>query len=219
MALHLNLHHEIAKQQIERRRDPLKLGMYGLVVLVVCLVGLYVVRMGQVRLARAELKQTLTEWDVLKAQEVVAAERERQLNEIRTIAENLRSSMNSRFFWAPLLQELGNVVPRNVQLNRLTAVVTLEHRLTINLEGVAAGQEPRKEAEGLRVALEKKLEERYAMADATFRSLEDGSEIVTLDGQELGVALFSFRVDVDASGAPLAGMPEQHLTLAADTRL
>jgi hypothetical protein len=218
MALHLNLYHEIAQERVERRRDPLKLGVYGLILIGVCLAGYYLFRLNSVRLVRGDLKLLKADWEELSKREKVAMEREKELIAKREVVENLKTSIDTRFLWASFLQKFGECVPRNIQITRMTADVTPDKQLTVNIEGVAAGLQPRTEAENFRVTLAKVFGERYPQADSTFRSLEDAAEPVRLDGRELEVANFSIRVAVDATGGPINGVPDKRLSVVGDVK-
>jgi hypothetical protein len=213
MALHLNLYHEITQQKVSRRRDPLKLGVYGLVLIAVCLAGYYFFCLTSVRLSREELKRLGANWEELSSQEKVAGEREKELLEKRGVVESLRNNINTRFLWSSFLQDFGESVPRNVQITRMVADVTADNQLIVSIEGIAAGIQPRSEAESFRVAIEKVFGERYSQADSTFRSLEDVTDQVMLDGKQMETASFSIRLAVDATGGPITEMPDQRLTL------
>ncbi len=214
MALHLNLYHEITQQKVIRRRDPLKLGAYGLVLIGVCLAGYYLVRLNSVRLARGELNRLSASWEDLSEKQKVASEREKVLIEERRVVESLRNNIDTRFLWAPFLQDFGECVPRNVQIKRMAADVTGDNQLIVSIEGIAAGVKPRSEAESFRVKLGKVFSERYSRSDSTFRTLEDGADHVRFEGKELEVANFSIRLAVDATGGRITEIPDQRLTLA-----
>ena len=218
MALHLNLYHEITQQRVERRRDPLKLGVYGLILIGVCLAGYYLFRLNSVRVVRGELKELKASWAQLSKQEKAASEREKELNEKRRVVESLKKSIDTRFLWASFLQEFGKCVPRNVQITRLTADVTADSQLTVNIDGVAAGLQPRTEAESFRVTLVKGFGERYPQAESAFRALEDDTQTVRLEGRELEMANFSIRLAVDATGGPITNVPDPLLTSAGPVK-
>ncbi len=213
MALHLNLYHEITQQKVSRRRDPLKLGVYGLVLIGVCLAGYYFFGLNSLRLTRGELTRLSADWEELSEKQKVAKEREKELIEKRRVVESLRGNIDTRFLWAPFLQDFGECVPQNIQITRMVGDVTSDNQLTVNIDGISAGIQPRSEAESFRVTLEKVFGERYSRADSAFRSLEDGTQQVKLDGKELEVANFSIRLAVDATGGRIA-VPDQRLTLA-----
>ena len=60
--------------------------------------------------------------------------------------------------------------------------------VSINLEGVSAGAEPRTVAENLRNALASSFSKKYASATAEFASLEDNEKKVVLRGATLPTA-------------------------------
>ena len=214
MALHLNLYHEITQQKTNRRRDPLKLGVYGLVLIGICLAGYYFFRLNSVRLAKSDLSRLKANWGEISVKQKLASEREKELVDQRRVVESLRNNIETRLFWAPFLQDFGECVPQNVQITNLAADVTAENQLVVNIEGIAAGIQPRSEAESFRVKLAKVFGERYVRAESTFRSLEDGTEHVQLEGKDLGVASFSIRMAIDATEGRMTEVPDQRLTSA-----
>jgi len=220
MALHLDLHHEILQQERERQRDPLKLGIFFLAFVAVCCLGFYLMHYNRVRVLRGELARIRAEWTTLEAEQKQAEVKEAELLEARSLADTLQASINSRFFWAPFLELLGEVVPINVQVSRMSAsVVEKANRLTVNLDGLAAGDAPRQVAETFRLGLESKLCERFTAADASFRSLDDSSATAELGGRELEIVQFSITVDVDVDkveNANGAKLPDRRLTAVSE---
>lgn len=216
MPLHLDLHHEIAQQERERKRDPLKLGMLFLAFVAICCVAYLVVNLNHLRVLRRELSMARTQWGKLEDQEKKAKAREQELAQARALADTLQSNIDTRFFWAPFLELFGQAVPSNVQIARLSANISDDDKLFINLEGIAAGDQPRRVAEEFRLGLEKKFMERFADADASFRSLEESSALVKLDDRELEVVQFAITVQVDTTQSNMGQLPDQRLTTLAE---
>jgi hypothetical protein len=106
--------------------------------------------------------------------------------------------VEGRFYWATVLDQLTQIVPREIQITRLAGDLTSDkaRRCTITIEGLSAGAEPRKVAEDLRRALAEKFTPKYKNVSATFRSLEDGKDMARLDGQQLPTALFAINLQM-----------------------
>ena len=71
--------------------------------------------------------------------------------------------MENRFYWAPLFEQLIQVVPSDVQITGLDGSVSSDglKKVTLTVTGIATGGEPRAKAEELRIALQNKLAAQY----------------------------------------------------------
>jgi hypothetical protein len=92
------------------------------------------------------------------------------------------------------------IVPREVQVTRMGGDVSGEglRRCIITIDGLSAGTDPRKVAEDLRTALAEKLSPNYKSVTSTFKTLEDGTEMVMLDGKQMPTATFAINVQLYA---------------------
>jgi len=210
MPLHLNLYHEIQKQQLQRRRDPLKLGIYAVGVLIALLIGYYFYRMQQVYDVTRQSGQLQTQWQSLEPKSKDAAALEIVLTAQSKLKETVVSKIDYRFFWAPMLQKIQIAVPRNVQITTFRGSFEPGGRTgAISLNGVAAGAQPRKVAEDLRTALLAKCLQSYTSVTSNFSSLEDSEATVLLDGKTMATALFSlqFQFTVPLPGATPSPTP------------
>jgi Tfp pilus assembly protein PilN len=208
MALHLNLYHEIQKQHRAAKRDPLKLGMYGLALVILGFIGYYFLRVAHVSEFTTRLSSLEQEWQNLEPKRKAAEERELELRANMALADSLVKRIEGRFYWAPMLDRLMQTVPREVQIIRLDASRAADKTRTVSftLNGVSTGNEPRKVAEDLRTALAAKFEDGHSKSTATFKLLEDREERVQLDGQALRTATFAIQLDV---------VPDENATAAA----
>jgi hypothetical protein len=77
-------------------------------------------------------------------------------------------------------------------------------RCALTIDGLAAGTDPRRVAEDLRTAIADRLSPRYKNVTSTFKTLEDGTETVALDGKQVGTATFAIVVQL-YSGDEKAG--------------
>jgi len=208
MALHLNLNHEQESLRSARRRDPLKLSMFGLALIVGGFVAQYFWAMGKSSMQTRHLAQANAEFATLSPLAAAAVTEEGELKQKLANSDAFLKRIEGRFYWAPLLQELVTNVPPNVQISRFAGDGGGEggKRLQFNLDGVAAGAEPRSVAEKFRQNLGDLLGKKYRNVVVTFRGdLVVGKETVTLDGKEVPTATFGINVQIqkgDATPAP-----------------
>lgn len=217
MALYLNLYHEIQKQKLKRQRDPLKLALLGLVMVAVGLVGWYFYRMEHVRGIQQQADAIQAE---LKKYDGQAADAQKQLDAYDQnikLAGAMIHKVENRFYWAPLLQQIVEVVRPDVQITALNGTVSSDgdKKVTLTVTGIATGGQPRAVAEELRTALQNKLSGKYLVPTAVFRSLEDGAEPVQYQGKSSPTALFVIDVtftspDVDEAAKNAAKPAVRH---------
>lgn len=212
MALHINLYHEIHKQEEERRRDPFKLAMLGLILIAVALAGYYFYRAEAVHGVESQLAQVQAEWAKLGPQAASAKTREAGLLIQEKANQALIDRLQGRFYWAPFLGQIAATAPRNVQITSFVGDLKVRKGpVDVLLAGVAAGQQPRSEAEKFRLDLLKKLASSFYGVSATFdaNSLEDSPEIISLDGQSLATVTFKIRLHffLDAKSAAPSPTP------------
>jgi Tfp pilus assembly protein PilN len=204
MALHLNLYHETARARQAKRRDPLKLSLYALAAIGAALAGYYFLQLSAMSDLSRELARKKAEYDAIEPEAKKAREREEELASTIKLSSTLVSRIEERFYWAPVLEQIVKVVPRQVQITRLSGDVQGDDlkRCTLTLDGISAGTDPRKVAEDLRTAIADEFAKNYKDVSSTFRSLEDGKEMVKLDGQEQPTATFAINVQLSSGEAP-----------------
>ncbi len=208
MALHLNLYHEVVKAKALQRRDPLKLSMYGLAAVVACFAGYYATQLLKLHSINTELGKVRAEFAKLEPDAKIAKKREEELNSQMKAGDLIVKRVENRFYWAPMLEQIMQVVPREVQVTRLVGDLTGDglRRCQISLDGLSAGADPRKVAEDLRTAIAEKFSPTYKTVTSKFRSLEDGTEMVMLDGKQVPTAIFAINVEF-FSGEEKAAQP------------
>ena len=210
MALRLNLYHEIARQKQAERRDPLKLSMLGLTVIAALFALYYVWQLGSVGILSRDLNRKKAEFAGLEPQAKAAQKREEELSKTLKASELLVKRIEGRLHWAPMLEQLTTLVPREAQVTRFSGEVQGDEvkKCTVTIEGVAAGADPRKVAEDLRTAIAEEFSKKYRNVTSIFRSLEDGAESARLDGKTWPTATFSINVQLtageDTGTAPVA---------------
>ena len=206
MSLRLNLYHEVQKQAALKRRDPLKLSLFGLGAIAVCFAGFYAVQLGKSHVLNSELEGLKAENAKLEPQAKVAKTREDEISAKIKVNELVERRMEDRFHWAPLLEQIVEVVPREVQLTKVSGDASTDaaHRCTLSIDGISAGTDPRKIAEELRIAVTERLGAKYRNVTATFRSLDEGAEAVALEGKQLPTASFGINVAFNWGGPAAA---------------
>lgn len=210
MALHINLYHEIQRQQLARKRDPLKLGMIAAAVIACGFVAFYFYRMQSVSAVRSRLAAVQADWTKLEPRAKEAKTAEDNLTAQIKTSETLAQRVDSRFYWAPVFEQLLKAVPREVQITKINGDLTLDSGkpIVINVVGVSTGTTtPRKVAEDLRIALDAKLVEKFKHVTSSFRSLEDSDETVMLSGQPHPTANFSIEFQISTADAAPAPAP------------
>lgn len=206
MALHLNLYHEVIKAKALKRRDPLKLSMYGLSAVVACFASYYVLELLKMHALSSELATVKVQFDKLEPLAKAAKIREAELTAQMKAGSTLVKRVENRFYWAPLLEQIMQVVPREVQLTRMAGDISGDRlrRCSISLDGLSAGADARKVAEDLRTALADKFATTHQKVSSKFRSLEDGAEQVMLDGRQVPTAMFAISLELYAGAEPVA---------------
>jgi hypothetical protein len=204
MALHLNLYHEVQKARKLKRRDPLKISMYGLAGIAALFAMYYFVELGRMHVMSSELNQVQSQYNVLEPKAKAAKKREDEINgEIRK-SNLMAKRIEDRFYWAPVLEDIAHTVPREVQVTRFVGDLSGEgiRKCSLTVDGISAGTDPRKVAEDLRTAIAEKLGPKFKNVTSAFKSLEDGTELVSLDGRQVPTANFAINVQLTTGEEP-----------------
>ncbi len=211
MALHLNLYHEVTKAKALKRRDPLKLSMYGLAAVVACFASYYLLQLVKLHGLNNNLAAAKAQFDKLEPQAKVAKKREEELRAQTIAGTMLVKKVESRFYWAPILEQIMEIVPREVQITKLGGDLTGEglRHCTLSLDGLSAGSDPRGVAESLRTMIAEKFSPKYKNVSSKFQTLEDGSETLTLDGKKVPTATFAINVDLYLGEERVAEAPRR----------
>lgn len=204
MALHLNLLHEEISEQRQRQRDPLKIGMMVLGALGALMLAFYMWKAYQTLEIRNRLSQIQHEWSKVEPKVTAAQKRSTELNSIISTTKVLDGIIDNRFFWAPFLEKLSRCVALNAQLTTIDGTVQEDSKVTVGIEGLAAGREPRAAAEELRQLLLEQLGQSYGEVKVEFKSLEDLDTIVNIGGSNLNMARFGLTVAFQTAAKPAA---------------
>ncbi len=207
MALRINLYHEIQRARKEEQYDPLKISFMCLGFIGLCLAGWYFMRLSETNTVRGEHAQQVAEIERLKPLSEKAKVDEKQFSATIGLAENFTKRIEGRFYWGPVFHHIATVIPPSVQVTKISGDSNsgeIPRRISVSVEGIAAGDQPRKVAEDLRLALNDVLGQNYKGVSASFRSLDDSIEKVHVDGRELSTALFAININftVPAASSP-----------------
>jgi len=222
VAISLNLLHEKQTQERQRQRDPLKLGVYVLGGIIACFLAYYFIAwFGAQRIfnQRDDLK---AQWEKKQRDTSQVTQLEIDMKSTSAASTALYNRIERRFFWAPFLDVLYRVVPPEIQLINFSGVnVRKGDMVTVQIDGIAAGAEPRAVAEKFRLALQTALDAKYREireksglpplptgVSCQFRQLEDQSGVTAkIDGKELPTAKFVMEVKLRKPFAPAPPPP------------
>lgn len=216
MALHLNLLHEEIAEHRQRQRDPLKLGTIALAFLGVLMLLFYAFKAYQMLEINNRLKIAQANWSKVEGKVNAAKKRTAELNATVGTTKVLDSMVEGRFYWAPLLQYLSLCVAPNAQITSINGAIPDDHKtVTLTIEGMAAGREPRAAAEDLRQLLSEQLSAHYGEVKVDFKTLEDLDTLANVSGVNMALARYVIGVtftpvkETTPTPAPTARTPKQ----------
>src|SRR4051812_42306122 len=146
MALHLNLLHEEITEHRQRQRDPLKLGSMALGAIGVVMLLYYLLNVYRTLEIKGKLDAVERQWAKVEPAVTTAQKRADELNNTIKTMRALDDYVDARFYWGPFLQTVSRCVAPNTQLTGMDGSVD-DKRISVTLDGVAAGREPRAAAE------------------------------------------------------------------------
>src|SRR5712692_1538862 len=200
MALHLNLLHEEILEHRQRQRDPLKIGMMVLAGFGALLFLYYMFNAYRTLETKSRLSAVERNWTKIEPEVTAADKRVAELEGVIKTTSALDNYIENRFFWAPFLQKISHCVPPNAQLTSLDANILDENKgISISLEGVAAGREPRSVAEDLRQMLIEQLGHSYSGVKVEFKTLEDLDTIVNVGNTNMTMAHYHLAINFNPS--------------------
>lgn len=194
MALHLNLLHEEIKEQRQRQRDPLKIGMMILGAIASLFVLYYLFKAYRVLEIKGQLATAQAEWAKVEPKVTSAQKRSAELSATINTTNKLDEKIQARVYWGPILERIARCVPPNAQLIGLDGTVDDKDVVSITLEGLAAGSEPRSVAEDLRQMLLEQLAKNYPDVSVEFKTLEDIDTLVNIGGANVPTARYFLKI-------------------------
>jgi hypothetical protein len=202
MALHLNLLHEEFQEQRQRQRDPLKIGMMVLGGLGALMFLYYMWNAYKTLEIRSRLNAVQHDWSKVEPNVTSSQKRSAELNSIIGTTKVLDGMIDGRFYWAPFLEKLSRCVALNAQLTSIDGIVLDDNRgVTVMIEGLAAGREPRAAAEELRQLLLEQLGQGYHDVKVEFKTLEDLDTLANIGGANMAMARFALSVAFNPTAA------------------
>ena len=148
---------------------------------------------------KSRLAAVQADWAKVEPKVTAAQTRSKELSEIIQTTSVLDTMIEGRFFWAPLLQKLSLCVAPNAQVTSIDGNVSDDGKLvSVSIEGIAAGREPRAAAEELRQLLLEQLGRSYSEVKVEFRTLEDLDTIVNVAGANMAMARFVLAVNFNS---------------------
>jgi hypothetical protein len=199
MALHLNLLREEILEQRQRQRDPLKLGMMALCGIGALMFVYYGWKAYQTFGIKNRLNVVQHEWAKVEPKVTAAQKRSVELNGIIGTTKVLDTMIDGRFSWASFLEKLSRCVALNAQLTSIDGSVLEDKGVSVMIDGLAAGREPRAAAEELRQLLLEQLAQSYSEVKVEFKTLEDLDTIVNIGSSNMAMAHFNLNVHFNPS--------------------
>ena len=209
MPLQLNLLHEEILEQRQRQRDPLKLSIYAGIGLAALLVLNYLWTGYRVLESKRRLNLVQSEWATVEPKVAAAQKRTEELNGIISTTKALDGLIDRRFYWAPLLEKVAHCVTPNIQITALEGAVEDERGISITLDGVAGGREPRGVAEDFRQMLLEQIGKEEPSVKVEFKTLEDLDTTVSVGGNNVTTAHFIVLVGLDPFPKPPEPAPAE----------
>ena len=209
MPLQLNLLHEEILEQRQRQRDPLKLSIYAGIGLAVLLVLNYLWTGYMVLESKSRLNAVQSEWAKIEPKVTAAQKRAEELNDIISTTKTLDGFIDRRFYWAPLLEKVAHCVTPNIQITALEGAVEEEKGISITLDGVAGGREPREVAEDFRQMLLEQIGKEQPSVKVEFKTLEDLDTTVSVGGNNVTTAHFVVIIGFDPFPKPPEPAPSE----------
>jgi hypothetical protein len=202
MPLQLNLLHEEILEHRQRQRDPLKLSMYAGIGLGVLLLLNYLWTGYRVLESKSHLNSVQSEWAKVEPKVTAAQKRAEELNGIIKSTKTLDDLINRRFHWGPILEKITHCVTPNIQITALEGTTDEDKGVTIILDGVAGGREPRGVAEDFRQMLLEQIGKAEPSVKVEFRTLEDLDTTVSVGGSNVATAHFVVMMALDPFPKP-----------------
>jgi hypothetical protein len=203
MALHLNLLHEEILEQRQRKRDPLKIGVYVLVGCGAMMFLYYAWNAYRTLEIKSRLGGIQQEWAKVEPKVTAAQKHAAELTSMVNATQVLDRYIENRFFWAPVLEKISHCVAPNVQLVGIEGQVLEEDKgITISIEGLAAAREPRSAAEDLRQMLLEQFEKAYHEVKVEFKTLEDAETFANIGGVKTPMAHYTIAASFKTSAPP-----------------
>ncbi len=199
MALEVNLLFPKQQADLERKLDPIKIGL--LLALVICMgmIAWWMLLGAKVQGQRNVFEDLNRKWRELEPRSKEAAvQKEEDLAQSAT-AEALVNWVNSRFYWSPILSELAQATPPKVQIISLNGTYTPDGKiLNLTFRGRAAGKDQKDAndtADEFSQRFENRLEDLGFDVNKDFpMMLYSAENTVSLEGEKYGLTDFEVQM-------------------------
>lgn len=208
MALTINLLHEQQKLERQKQLDPLKLGIYFIVSIIAFFVAYYAYEYfgSQSKFGRRD--DLKAQWSKKEKELSGIAQAESEAKATTALSTLLTYRIDNRFYWGPFLETLAKNVPTEVQIISLNGTnVRKSEIVSVVLDGIAAGPEPRAAAEKFRNSLIAGIGTNYKGVTVTFRTLDEAGGTARVDDKDLPTARFSLRLEFRKPFSPVPPPP------------
>jgi Tfp pilus assembly protein PilN len=218
MPLHVNLYHEVQRQELARQRDPFRLGMLAVLVIAIGFVVNYFIELERAHTIGVRYSALQDQWSQIEPKAKDAKARQDELNAEIAASDAMMKSVDSRFYWAPVLDEILRNVPPSVQLIHLGAGAPDDQATmsVLSISGISSAAEPRREAEDVRTALDAGLTSKFKKVTSEFKALDDSDEFVLLDGRRLATATFTMEFQIQVRDPVVIAPPPARKSKAAE---
>ncbi len=192
MLLDINLLHEEQTAMLERKRDPLKLGMLAVLLVATLLVIFYFSVSDKANRAKRELDAANSELTKLKPLVEEASIKEQELKKQLDAMELLRRGTQERLFVAPILELVLKSARADIQITSLTIKTNELAEPTLTIDGITVGfrSEPRTVSDEFRLKLEANMRTLYPKAEVKLENVSTGAP-VTLEKRQYPTAPFT----------------------------
>jgi len=209
VALSINLLHEKHTLERQRQRDPLKLGVYVLAGIVACFLAYYLYAWATSQGKFGKRDDLRAQWEKKQREATAVTQLESDMKLTAAASVALNNRIEKRFFWGPVLELLYRTVPPEIQVSSFSGSNPRRADfVSVQLDGMSAGTEPRAVAERFRNALIAALTAKYRDVTCTFRQLEEQSGVtLKVEGQDLPAARFTIDLRFRKPSAPAAATP------------
>jgi hypothetical protein len=148
--------------------------------------------------SKSRLNSIQAEWGKIEPKVTAAQKRSDELNGVISTTNALEGYIQNRFYWAPFLEKVAHCVTPNIQITVLEGIVEDDRGLvTVTLDGVAGGREPRGVAEDFRQMLLEQVGKEQPTVKVEFKTLEDLDTTVAVGGNNVTTAHFLVTVGME----------------------
>lgn len=213
MALTHNLLYPKQQAELERKLDPIKIGLLLGLLIVIGLVLFWVVQGAAVDSLEKQRKDLQQTWGRLEDQMEAAKKQQATDEEKLATANALVASVEERFYFAPVLELLLENVPNSAQINSVGMNYNPQSdEANIQVAGKVAGktdQDSRARADALRIRLRDAFRDTYGEDVILEMPTLVSAEPVTIRGNRFNTNDFLFTITIPSDEPDEEGDEEE----------